>query len=220
MILGISDYWTFFVAGLLIVLLPGPNSMFVLSEAARHGAGRGYAAAFGVFVGDAVLMGLTFLGAASLLQGNPVVFSVVKYLGAAYLAWIGLKLVRAGLTALRRPGSTATDVADQGAAVPPRRGSSFTTALILSLLNPKAILFFVAFFVQFLRPGSPTPLLDFLVLATTMQVLSMLYLSALIFSGRALAQRFRQHRRTAGGLTGIVGTVFVGFGVKLAAASL
>lgn len=219
MTLGIPDYWTFFVAALLIVLLPGPNSMFVIAEAARHGARRGYAAALGVFVGDSVLMGLTFLGAASLLQGNPIVFSVVKYLGAAYLAWIGLKLVRAGLLALRRPGTQTDAAADEAAAPPSRRGSAFGTALILSLLNPKAILFFVAFFVQFLRPSSPSPLIDFLVLAVTMQVLSMFYLSALIFSGRALAQRFRQHRRTAGGLTGVVGTVFVGFGVKLAAAS-
>ncbi|WP_299450375.1 leucine efflux protein LeuE [uncultured Serinicoccus sp.] len=216
MLLGIPDYGTFFVAALLIVLLPGPNSMFVLSEAARSGVRRGWAAALGVFVGDSVLMGLTFLGAASLLRGNPVVFSVVKYLGAAYLAWIGLRLVRAGLAALRRPTRAEAAPAD----APTRRGGSFTTALVLSLLNPKAILFFVAFFVQFLRPDSARPLADFLVLAATMQVLSMLYLGALIVAGTALARGFRQHRRTAGGLTGAVGAVFVGFGVKLAATSL
>ncbi|ANS79764.1 L-lysine permease [Serinicoccus hydrothermalis] len=216
MLLGIPDYGTFFVAALLIVLLPGPNSMFVVSEAARNGVRRGWAAALGVFVGDSVLMGLTFLGAASLLQGNPVVFSVVKYLGAAYLAWIGFRLVRAGIAAFgqQQPATAEETVA------PPRRGGSFLTALVLSLLNPKAILFFVAFFVQFLRPDSARPLLDFLVLATTMQVLSMIYLGLLIVGGTALARGFSRHRRTSGGLTGLVGTVFVGFGVKLAAASL
>ncbi|WP_202879654.1 leucine efflux protein LeuE [Serinicoccus kebangsaanensis] len=216
MFLGIPDYGTFFVAALLIVLLPGPNSMFVLSEAARRGIGRGWSAAVGVFVGDSVLMGLTFLGAASLLQGNPIVFSVVKYLGAAYLAWIGLRLVRAGIGAVRHAGP---EPAEEPVA-PPRRGGSFLTALVLSLLNPKAILFFVAFFVQFLRPDSTRPLLDFVVLATTMQVLSMIYLGLLIVSGTALARGFRRHRRTSGGLTGLVGAVFVGFGAKLAAASL
>lgn len=214
--LGIPDYGTFFVAALLIVLLPGPNSMFVLSEAARLGVRRGWAAAGGVFVGDSVLMGLTFLGAASLLQGHPVVFGVVKYLGAAYLAWIGLRLLRAGLAALRRPAPEQAPTAP----APRRRGSSFTTALVLSLLNPKAILFFVAFFVQFLRPDSTRPLGDFLVLAGTLLVLSMAYLGALIVAGTALARGFRRHRRTAGGLTGLVGTVFVGFGAKLAATSL
>ncbi|WP_130011493.1 leucine efflux protein LeuE [Serinicoccus sediminis] len=214
--LGIPDYGTFFVAALLIVLLPGPNSMFVLSEAARLGVRRGWAAAGGVFVGDSVLMGLTFLGAASLLQGHPVVFGVVKYLGAAYLAWIGLRLVRAGLAALRRPAPEPVPSTPP----PTRRGSSFTTALVLSLLNPKAILFFVAFFVQFLRPDSARPLGDFLVLAGTLLVLSMAYLGALIVAGTALARGFRRHRRTAGGLTGLVGTVFVGFGAKLAATSL
>lgn len=216
MLLGIPDYGTFFVAALLIVLLPGPNSMFVLSEAARRGIRRGWAAALGVFVGDSALMGLTFLGAASLLQGNPVVFSVVKYLGAAYLAWIGLRLVRGGIAAIRRPGPATADTP----APPARRGSSFTTALVLSLLNPKAILFFVAFFVQFLRPDSTRPLGDFLVLASTLQVLSMIYLGALIVAGTALARGFQRHRRTSGGLTGLVGAVFVGFGVKLAATSL
>lgn len=216
MLFGIPDYWAFVVAGLMIILLPGPNSMYVISQSARRGRSSGYAAAAGVFVGDAVLMALTFLGAASVLRTQPLLFLVVKYLGAAYLAWIGLRLVLAGIAKLRRP-----QLADLVEAAPTSKGrSSFATALLLSLLNPKAILFYVAFFVQFLRPDAEHPLLTFLVLATTLQVMSMLYLSVLIVAGASLSARFRRHQRTAGGLTAGVGSAFVGFSVSLASASL
>lgn len=216
MLLGVPDYWAFVLAGLMIILLPGPNSMYVVSQSARRGRVSGYAAAAGVFVGDAVLMALTYLGAASVLRTQPMLFQVVKYLGAAYLVWIGLRLVMTGVAKARRP--RGTELVEQA---PPGAGrGSFATALLLSLLNPKAILFYVAFFVQFLRPDAEHPLLTFLVLAATLQVLSMLYLSVLIVAGTTLSTRFRQHQRAAGGLTAGVGTVFIGFGARLASATL
>lgn len=218
MLFGIPDYWAFVVAGLMIILLPGPNSMYVVSQSARRGRASGYAAAAGVFVGDAVLMGLTYLGAASVLRTQPMLFLVIKYLGAAYLAWIGLRLVISGIAKLRRRGVTTAELVEQA---PRSRGrGSFATALLLSLLNPKAILFYVAFFVQFLRPDAEHPLATFLVLAMTLQVLSMAYLSVLIFAGSSLSARFREHQRTAGGLTAGVGTAFVGFSVSLASSTL
>lgn len=218
MLFGIPDYWAFVLAGLMIILLPGPNSMYVVSQSARRGRASGYAAAAGVFVGDAVLMALTFVGAASVLRTQPVLFLVVKYLGAAYLVWVGLRLVLSGVAKVRRRSGTTAEMVERA----PRgtgRGS-FATALLLSLLNPKAILFYVAFFVQFLRPDAEHPLMTFLVLATTLQMLSMLYLSMLILAGTALSARFRRHQRAAGGLTAGVGTVFLGFGARLASATL
>ncbi len=215
MLFGIPDYWAFVVAGLMIILLPGPNSMFVVSQSARRGRASGYAAAAGVFVGDAVLMALTYLGAASVLRTQPALFLVIKYLGAAYLVWIGLRLVLSGMSRVRRPRPTGEEQAAPSAG----RGS-FATALLLSLLNPKAILFYVAFFVQFLRPDAEHPLATFLILALTLQVISMAYLSVLILAGTALAARFRRHQRAAGGLTAGVGTAFVGFGARLASATL
>lgn len=212
---GVPDYWAFVLAALLIILLPGPNSMFVVSTSARRGRPSGFAAAAGVFVGDCALMVLTYLGAASVLRSHPVLFMAIKYLGAAYLGWIGLRLVLTGLARIRRPRVAVEEAA-------PTKGGrgSFGTALLLSLLNPKAILFYVAFFVQFLRPDAEHPLLTFFVLATTLQLLSMLYLCLLIVAGDALAARFRRHQRTAAGLSAGVGTVFLGFGIRLAGASL
>ena len=91
---GITDLGTYLLGTIAIVLLPGPNSMFVLSVAARRGVRAGYAGAAGVFVGDAVLMLLTALGAASLLRAVPALFIVIKVVGAGYLTWVGLGLLR------------------------------------------------------------------------------------------------------------------------------
>ncbi|MER6581326.1 LysE family transporter, partial [Nonomuraea sp. NPDC001023] len=94
MFFGITDIWTYVVGAFFIVLLPGPNSLYVLSFAAQHGVRQGYRAAAGVFLGDTVLMVLAAAGAASLLRATPALFTVVKYAGAAYLAWLGFQMIR------------------------------------------------------------------------------------------------------------------------------
>src|SRR3546814_4923401 len=92
--MGITDITTYIVGVVVIVLLPGPNSMFVLSVAARDGVRRGYRAALGVFVGDLVLMVLAAAGVASLLRAYPQLFFALKWAGAAYLAWLGASMLR------------------------------------------------------------------------------------------------------------------------------
>ncbi|MFC7588950.1 leucine efflux protein LeuE [Nonomuraea antimicrobica] len=141
---------------------------------------------------------------------------MVKYAGAGYLAWIGFQMIR-GAWKSRRAELSATPEE------PPAAGAElrpFRKALTISLLNPKAILFFVSFFVSFVDPGYASPALSFLILGAVIQIFSLLYLTALIFGGTFLADRFRRHRRLSAGLTSGVGAVFVGFGAKLATTSL
>lgn len=212
--LGITDLWTYVLGTLFIVLLPGPNSLFVLATAAQRGVGAGYRAASAVFLGDAVLMLLSALGIASLLKAEPMLFLGLKYVGAAYLFYLGLGMLRGGLQKLRRPLTEVAPVKDVDVAQP------FRKALLLSLSNPKAILFFVSFFIQFVDPGYAYPGVSFLVLGTILEVISALYLSFLIFSGVRLAAWFRRRQRLAAGASSGVGALFVGFGVKLASATL
>lgn len=212
--LGITDLWTYVLGTLFIVLLPGPNSLFVLATAAQRGVGAGYRAASAVFLGDAILMLLSALGIASLLKAEPVLFLGLKYAGAAYLFYLGLGMLRGGLQKLRQPLEQAAPVKDVDVAQP------FRKALLLSLSNPKAILFFVSFFIQFVDPGYAYPGVSFLVLGTILEVISALYLSFLIFSGVRLAAWFRRRQRLAAGASSGVGALFVGFGVKLASATL
>ncbi|KVO26678.1 leucine efflux protein [Burkholderia ubonensis] len=213
--LGITDLWTYVIGVVFIILLPGPNSMYVLSLAAQRGVQAGYRAACGVFVGDAVLMVLSAAGVASLLKANPLLFSVVKYGGAAYLLYIGAGMLRGAWRRLRA-------VADAPRAVDGDRSfdEPFRKALVVSLLNPKAILFFISFFIQFVDPAFPHPAVPFVVLGAIAQCASFLYLSTLIFAGARLAAHFRRRRKLAAGAASSVGGLFIGFSVKLALATM
>jgi leucine efflux protein len=212
---GVVDFWTFFLGTLFIVLLPGPNSLYVLSVAAQRGVRQGYLGACGVFVGDFILMVLSACGAASVLKASPMLFMAVKYVGAAYLGWIGLQTLL-GCWRRLRAGAAAVETA-----VPVARDSHpFKKALAVSLMNPKAILFFISFFVQFVDPHFHSSMLSFAMLGLVCQVLSFTYLTALIFLGTRLAAAFRRRRRLSTGLSAGVGALFMGFGVKLATATL
>ncbi|MFG2499794.1 leucine efflux protein LeuE [Streptomyces sp. NPDC048441] len=214
--LGVTDLPTYLAGLALIILLPGPNSLYVLSVAARRGVRTGYTAAAGVWCGDTVLMTLSAAGVASLLQGNAVLFGIVKYAGAGYLTWLAVGMLRAawGLWRSRRQ-----PVAEGGAGVQEGAGERpFRRALVISLLNPKAILFFIAFFVQFVDPGYAYPALSFVVLGAFAQLASFLYLTALIFSGTKLSAAFRRRKRLSAGATSAAGALFLGFAVKLSLA--
>ena len=263
---GITDLTTFVLGTIFIVLLPGPNSVFVLSTASMRGVGAGYRAAAGVFVGDTILMLLASTGAASVLYANPTLFMVLKYAGAAYLAWIGFGLLReawtgwfhpkrlrdqatelsidGGLSSTETKGAKNAGAANSAAAYTtgataqtetPQAASSkrwlpvsgkpstykpFRGALLISLLNPKAIFFFISFFVQFVDPQYEYPVLTFLLLGVIVQICSVAYLSALIHGGAHLANRMRQHPRLNALGAGTVGGIFIWFGIKLADASL
>jgi len=213
---GVTDLWTYVVGAIGIILLPGPNSLYVLSVATARGVKAGYQGACGVFLGDTILLLLTALGAASLLRSNPGLFLVVKYLGAAYLSWVGLNLIAAAVRQWRA-APIAAPVVPQA---PANLQRPFQRALVISLLNPKAILFLLSFFVQFIDPSYATPALPFLILSTIIMVFSALYLSALIFLGARLAQAFRARKRLTASLSSSVGGLFLWFGTKLATASL
>ncbi|MED7954603.1 leucine efflux protein LeuE [Streptomyces sp. BE20] len=214
--LGVNDLATYVLGALVIILLPGPNSLYVLSVAARKGVRTAYTAAAGVFVGDFTLISLTSLGAASLLEANPAVFAVVKFGGAAYLLWIGIGMLRAARQ-LWREHRAGADAAPDAAPEPTER--PFRRALVISLLNPKAILFLLSFFTQFVDPSYGSPVLSFALLGGILQTFSVLYLTLLIFAGTTLAAAFRRRKRLSAGLTSGVAALFAGFAAKLAVSS-
>lgn len=211
---GITDLATYVMGTIFIVLLPGPNSLYVLSVASQRGIRAGYQGACGVFAGDAILMILSATGVASLLQASPSLFMVLKYAGAAYLAWLGVGLLRAALIQWRSRSQVSVPPSKVDATRP------FRAALAISLMNPKAIMFFVSFFIQFVDPGYPYPALSFAILGLICQIISGVYLSALILGGAYLARMFRRRRRLVAGATGGIGALFIGFGARLADSTL
>ncbi|WP_406137062.1 leucine efflux protein LeuE [Streptomyces sp. NBC_01089] len=247
--LGVTDLPTYLAGLALIILLPGPNSLYVLSVAARRGVRTGYTAAAGVFCGDTVLMTLSAAGVASLLQANPLLFGLVKYAGAGYLTYLAFGMVRTARALWRdrsdraaetggTPGTAgateaaagtngsaagtngpaqAARTADEQSSAPER---PYRRALVVSLFNPKAILFFISFFVQFVDPHYAYPALSFVVLGGLAQLASFLYLTLLIFGGTRLAAAFRRRRRLSAGVTSAAGALFLGFAVKLSLSSV
>ena len=215
---GITNIWAYVIGTVLIILLPGPNSLYVLSVGARRGVRDGYKAASAVFIGDSVLMVASAAGAASLLRTSPTLFTIVKYAGAGYLVWMGFNLVREAVRTWRARNSAV----EEAAPVEPvsSKERPFRRALIASLLNPKAILFFISFFTQFVDPEYAYPALTFLVLGVIVQICSVTYLTVLIFAGTGLANAFRRRRRLSSAGSATVGAVLIGFAAKLATFSL
>jgi leucine efflux protein len=212
---GVIDITTFILGVVVIILLPGPNSLYVLSVAVKRGVRSGYRAALGVFLGDFILMVLAAAGMASLLAAYPGLFVVMKCAGAAYLAYVGVTLLRSALQRLL--GTAAASPAEE-----PKLDSRdpFRRALLICLLNPKAILFFMSFFIQFVDRSYPHPVLSFALLGLIVQAFSFLYLSALIFGGVRLASSFRSRPMLASGMSAGAGAMFIGFSVKLVSSAV
>jgi len=214
---GVVNYITYFFGALFVILLPGPNSLYVLALAAQQGRRVGWAAVAAVLLGDSLLIIATALGAVTILTTYPAVFMFIKYAGAGYLIYIGYQLISGAIKSWRQLGHV--DLQENVKIKKTTAGQAFRKALLVSLLNPKAILFFLSFFAQFVDPTYPQPVVPFLILAVTIQVFSLLYLATLIYAGSTLAAGFKKRKRVSAISGGSVGVGFVGFAVKLALAS-
>jgi len=210
---GIIDFPTYLLGTLFTILFPGPNSLYVLTITAQKGWRSGAWGAIGIFIGDSVLMIGVALGAATLLVSSPTIFNVVRTLGAIYLAYLGMGLVRGGKIRWSiTNGSEDSEVAKQGFIIGLH---PFIAALALSLTNPKAIFFFVAFFAQFIQPDFAYPIHTFLYLACVLQLMSMTYLTVLICAGQMFLRFFQNRPRWAAVLWIFVGLLLIAFAIRL-----
>ena len=200
---GIADYPAFCLAILVFLALPGPGTFALLTSTGKGGFKGGAAATAGVIVGDQVLLWLAVAGVAALLAAHPALFKTVQYLGAAYLAWIGFKLL------LAKPGA--------GSPVAIHPGHYARQAFLITLLNPKAIVFYMAFFPLFIDPATHRGAPTFVAMAATIAVLTAAYGLLLCAFARAVSEQVRRHQRLARGLERAAGVALVGFGLRLAA---
>jgi len=201
--MGIQDLWTFIAAVLVFLALPGPGTFTLLTATGRGGVRGGYTALFGLLLGDQILMWLAVAGVAALLKANPLVFHAVQYLGAAYLVWIGIGLLRA-------PRSSGEE---GGIRLHP--GHYFRQAVLINLLNPKAIIFYMAFLPLFIDPARHQGMATFATMAVIIFVMGLAYCSVLIGVGNLLRRRILQHPRVGLFLRRIAGVFLIGFGVRL-----
>ncbi len=199
---GISDYGAFVAAMIVFLLIPGPGNLALITSTSKGGVSGGMGATFGVIAGDQVLMWMAVAGVAALLATYPAAFSAVQWAGAAYLAWLGARMV------LAKTGSAPV------LNIQPRH--YFQQAFTITLLNPKAIVFYMAFFPLFIDPARHQGLLTFGVLAATIAVLAFLYGLVVVLLTHVLAERLRANPMIGRVLEKIAGVFLIGFGVRLA----
>jgi threonine/homoserine/homoserine lactone efflux protein len=199
--LGITDYGAFCATILLFLALPGPGTFTLLTSTAQGGLRAGAAATGGVILGDQVLLWLAVAGVSALLAAHPVLFQGVQYLGAAYLAWIGLKLL------LAKPGDASP--------IHIQPHHYLRQAFVITLLNPKAIVFYMAFFPLFINPAEHRGLLTFAVMAVTIAAITAVYCLLLCAFAQAVSAKVRAHQTLARGLEKLAGVFLIGFGIRL-----
>ncbi len=199
---GIADYGAFVVAIIIFLAIPGPGNLALITSTGKGGIRGGLAATLGVIAGDQVLMWLAVAGVAALLAATPAAFSAVQWVGAAYLAWLGWKMLTA------QPGDAPV------LNIRPRQ--YFQQAAAITLLNPKAIVFYMAFFPLFVDPARHQGLVTFGAMALTIAALTFLYGLVVVLLTHHLAERLRANPRITRTLEKLAGVFLIGFGVKLA----
>jgi threonine/homoserine/homoserine lactone efflux protein len=199
--LGITDYGAFAAAFVLLLFLPGPGNLALISSASKGGLRGGLASVFGLLLGDQVLLWMTVAGVAALMRTYPPLFMVLQWAGAAYLCWLGYKMLAA------KPG--------EGPSIEITPGHYFRETLLITLLNPKAIMFFFAFFPQFIDPAKHQGWLTFFVMALTIAVLGFVYCFGIVLITHFMAERIRANPLFSGLLQKFAGLCLIGFGIKM-----
>ena len=199
---GVADYGAFAVAIIVFLLIPGPGNLALITSTGKGGIAGGLAATLGVIAGDQVLLWAAVAGVSAVLATYPTAFHIVQWAGAVYLAWLGIKLLM---------------VKDGDAPVlkmKPRH--FFRQTLLITLLNPKAIVFYMAFFPLFIDPARHQGLKTFGVMAATVAVLTFFYGLTSVLLTYYLAERIRANPKISGFLNKLAGVFLIGFGLKLA----
>jgi threonine/homoserine/homoserine lactone efflux protein len=204
--LGIHDLPMFVLSGLLLNLLPGPDSLLVMTRSATQGWRAGSAAAFGIGAGTCMHILAAALGLSAVLATSAAAFTVVKLAGAAYILWMAIGLLRS-----RKSGSAVTPALPR---LPYRK--IFAQGFLTNVLNPKVALFFLAFVPQFIAASAPNKALAFIVLGCIFNFNGMLWCNALsLFTARASA-RIKLAPAVSLWLNRATGGLFVWLGIKLA----
>ena len=199
---GIADYGAFVVAIIVFLAIPGPGNLALLTATGKGGVRSGMAATLGVIAGDQVLLWMAVAGLSAVIINYPSLYSSVKWAGAAYLIGLGYSLFKS------QPGDAPV--------LNMKPDHFFRQGLFITLLNPKAIVFYMAFFPLFVDPAIHQGLLTFAVMAGTIAVLTLGYGLVVVLLAHHLADRVRANPIVSVILNRVAGALLIGFGLKLA----
>ncbi|GGP28067.1 LysE family translocator [Silvimonas amylolytica] len=207
---GIHSLALFILSGLLLNIAPGPDSFYIVTRSVTQGFRAGSAAALGIGAGTMVHIFAAAFGLSAVLATSAMAFTIVKLMGAAYLLYIGIGMLRS------RAKHTAADQSDSPVIPPATLWEIFRQGFWTNVLNPKVALFFLAFVPQFINSDAPHTALSFIILGLIFNFNGMLWCHFLALSAHQAAQRLRGTGRFTMWLNRVMGSVFVYLGVKLA----
>ena len=199
---GIADYGAFVAAIVLFLAIPGPGNLALITSTGKGGWRAGLACCLGVMAADQGLIWLAVAGVAALLAAYPAAFHAVQWVGAAYLAWLGYKLLTA------KPGDAPA------IEIQPRH--YFRQGALITAMNPKAIVFYMAFFPMFVDPARHQGVVTFGVMAATVAAITLVYGVVMVTLTAVLAKRLRANPMVGKWLQKTAGVFLIGFGFKLA----
>lgn len=197
----------YLIAATVLVLAPGPDSLLVLSRSISDGRNAGVTATAGITVGNIVHALLAAAGISALIAASPALFDLLRYAGGAYLGWIGARALWSAFTARGAAGNEAPES--------PQQSRVFLQALLTNLLNPKIILFQLAFVPQFIAPELGHVAVQIFVLGTILAGLGCAYLLGVAALSAGAARRVLSNARVKAVLDGVAGVLFLGFAVRL-----
>ena len=203
--LGIHDYWLFLLTGVLLNLTPGQDTFYILGRSVAEGTRSGVASALGIAVGSLVHTAMAALGLSAILATSASAFMVVKLLGAAYLVYLGVRMLRTANVSV--PTTRAGRAGVLGA---------FRDGIVTNVLNPKVALFFLALMPQFIAPDSGTKVAAFIVLGLTFVTTGTIWCLVLAVAAGKLRRFFARHPRRWAAVSRASGGLFVLLGLRLA----
>ena len=199
-----AAFLTFLIAALALNLAPGPDMLYVIGRSVGQGRKAGIVSSLGVFVGCWVHILAAAFGIAALLRSSPMAFNVVRYAGAAYLIYLGIRLLaqKTDLASQQLKAESLTSIFRQGA--------------ITNMLNPKVAIFFLAFLPQFIDARRGSVALQIKVLGLIFNVGGTLVNLAVAYAGGTLGELLRRNQSIARLQRQFTGLIFVGLGLRLA----
>ena len=210
---GIENYLGFVLAAILLNLTPGTDTMYIITRSVSHGSAAGFYSVLGIISGILVHTVFAALGLSIILINSPLAFTIVKYIGASYLCYLGIKILMSkqpSLLANHLPKSSPSAPANSIA-----HWQIYKQGVLTNVFNPKVALFFLAFFPQFIDPSYAHSALSFLILGLSFALTGFVWCSCLALLASKFSANLRKNPAIEVLLNKISGVVFVGLGVKL-----
>jgi threonine/homoserine/homoserine lactone efflux protein len=203
---GIHNYWLFIVSGLLLNITPGQDTLYIVGRSVSQGRRAGVLSVLGISTGCLGHTLAAAFGLSAMLAASSQAFMVVKFIGAAYLVYLGFQMV---LSRASAPRQLTTGQ-------PARGWMIYRQGILTNVFNPKVVLFFLAFLPQFIESGSSTKVVAFLILGLTFIFNGTIWCMLVVWFSSAFSQRLRERHSMESWLKRAAGALFVGLGLKIA----